>query len=261
MGRSGVKGLNLHQDPSEPSAAAEPPIFNIPRIVVWCLAILVGVHVLRVFLLTPGADTWVVLTFAFIPARYGGPYAAAGWPGGFLADVWTFVTYGFLHGDITHLTLNCIWLAAFGSAVARRVGAERFLILVVVATIAGALAHLAARWGDMVPVIGASGGISGLMGAAIRFAFGRSRIGAPGYGAEALNRRPALPLRDLLRLRNVIVFLAVWFSANIMLGLGLAAGPGMQGGGVAWEAHIGGFLAGFIVFPWIDRRSGRPAET
>jgi membrane associated rhomboid family serine protease len=117
---------------------------------------------------------------------------------------------------------------------------------------AGAFAHLITHRGAMVPMIGASAAISGFMAAAMRFAFQR---GGPlsmfRSGADAGYRVPAAPLTTALRDVRIIAFLAAWFGVNILFGLGSLAIPGLDQA-VAWEAHIGGFLAGLILFALFD---------
>ena len=106
------------------------------------------------------------------------------WPGGLAADIWTFVTYAFLHGDLNHLVFNSIWLLAFGSPVARRFGTWRFLVFFAPSAAAGgALVHLATHFGQLLPMIGASAAISGAMAAVTRFVFRRG-------GPLALWREP-----------------------------------------------------------------------
>ena len=88
-------------------------------------------------------DVEFLLTFAFIPARYDASLVLGGaLPGGFGAEMWTFVTYALIHADWTHFGVNAIWLLPFGSAVARRFGAARFLAFFAVTAAAGAGLHL-----------------------------------------------------------------------------------------------------------------------
>jgi len=99
------------------------PIFNIPAVIVATLAVFVGIHVLRSFVLSSDQDLELLLLFAFIPARYDTALLLEGaLPGGFGAQVWTFVSYAFLHADIAHLGMNSLWFVPFGSAVARHWG-------------------------------------------------------------------------------------------------------------------------------------------
>ena len=92
-------------------------------------------------------------------------------PGGFGADLWTFFSYAFIHADLTHLGLNLAWLVPFGTALARRFGAWRYVVFMLVMAPIGALAHLVTHIGEMDPMIGASAAISGAMAAAMRFVF------------------------------------------------------------------------------------------
>ena len=172
------------------------PIFNIPTVVVALLFALAGVHLVRTLLLSSEQDVELLLTFAFIPARYDSSIVLGGaLPGGGGAQVWTFVSYALLHADWTHYCLNAIWLLPFGSALARRFGAARFLVFFAVTAAAGAAAHLATHPGDQAPVIGASAAISGTMAAAMRFAFQRGGpLGFWRKGEEADYRVPAIPL-------------------------------------------------------------------
>ena len=86
----------------------------------------------------------LLLLFSFIPARYDATVLAQGrCRAGSAREIWTFVTYALIHGDWTHLGLNSVWLLAFGTPVARRFGALRFLAFFAVTAAAGAAAHLA----------------------------------------------------------------------------------------------------------------------
>ena len=104
-------------------------ILNVPPVVAVLIVLLGLVHALLFLLLTPEQTTEFLLLFAFIPARYDTSLTTdIVWPGGLGADIWTFVTYALIHGDLTHLIFNAVWLLAFGSPVARRFGARRRLI-------------------------------------------------------------------------------------------------------------------------------------
>ena len=140
------------------------PALNIPPVIVAVLAVLALVHAVRVFVLTPAQNNELLWLLAFDPMRYGmGLLPPAALPGGLGAQIWTFVTYALLHASWIHLGVNAIWFLPFGSAVARRFGALRFLIFFAVTAAAGALAHLFAYGGQDAPVIGASAAISGTM--------------------------------------------------------------------------------------------------
>jgi membrane associated rhomboid family serine protease len=229
------------------------PILHVPPVVTVTLVVFGVIHAVRVWLLSPRGNVEFLLLFAFIPARYD-PNAllSAIAPGGFGAEVWTFVTYAFIHADVFHLVLNAVWFLAFGSAVARRFGAWRFLLFFAVTAAAGAAVHLVTHFGEFVPMVGASAAISGYMAAAVRFAFQRRGTGTlwPGPDGE-VERAPAAPLTAALADPRVLGFLVVWFGINLLFGVGsLAISGGTQE--VAWQAHIGGFMAGLLLFPLFD---------
>src|SRR5262245_66424717 len=110
-------------------------------------------------------------SFGFVPARYDGSPLPARIPHVAGAEIWTFVTYAFIHGDIFHLGMNSIFFLPFGSAVARRFGNLRVIAFFAVTAAAGALTHLVTHWGESTPMIGASAAVSGFMAGAIGFAF------------------------------------------------------------------------------------------
>ena len=142
------------------------PIFNVPGIVLGLTAAFVIIHVVRLWVLTDEQDIDLLLLFAFIPVRYEGSVAGV-FPGGLGAQVWTFVTYAFLHANWPHVGLNILWLLPFGSALARRFGAVRFFVFMAVTAAAGALAHLVTHEHAIAPMIGASASVSGTMAAAM----------------------------------------------------------------------------------------------
>jgi membrane associated rhomboid family serine protease len=245
------QGLSVNQ-PAE-------PILNVPAVVVATLSAFVAVHVIRVYVLTPDQDLEFLLLFSFIPVRYDGALLLGGaLPGGFGAQIWTFVTYAFIHADVTHIGMNTVWFLPFGSAVARRFGAARFLAFFAVTAACGAATHLAAHAGEMAPVIGASAAVSAMMGASVRFAF---QPGGPLAGWSHKDDQsyqiPAAPLLSALRDPRILIFLAVWFGLNLLFGLGSLPITGARQT-VAWEAHIGGFLAGLLLFSAFDV-TARPA--
>src|SRR3974390_2813188 len=102
-------------------------MFNVPPVVLVLTAVLAAVQAFfSVGLSAEQKDEFLAL-FAFIPARYDATVTAdIVWPGGWAAGVWTFVTYALIHGNLTHLIFNVVWLLAFGSPGARRVGRLRF---------------------------------------------------------------------------------------------------------------------------------------
>src|SRR5687768_8895985 len=105
-----------------------PPAFNVPRVILWLIGLLAGIHLFRLY--GPVSDEAIIYYFAFIPARLSG-MLPIGEGGGLLeqgARFWSVITYSFLHSDWVHWGLNSIWMLAFGTPVARRLGAARFLL-------------------------------------------------------------------------------------------------------------------------------------
>jgi membrane associated rhomboid family serine protease len=232
----------------EPPPAREPLLLLPRALTVYVL--MLGIIHLRV--LSPDLEDWTVAAFGFIPRRYDSTLLAAGFPGGEGAIVWTFVSYSLLHASLSHIGFNVLWLLPFGSALARRFGAVRFFVFMAVTAAAGALAHLVTHEHALEPMIGASASISGAMAAAIRFAFARGSFLSFNRGdADAAAKVPAQPLRQALRDRRVLAFLAIWFGVNVIFGMGSIA-IGTEGASVAWQAHIGGFLAGLLLFSLFD---------
>lgn len=250
------------------------PAFNLPTVILVIGALLFAIHAFVGFM-NPRASFETVLQYGFVPALWtlrldeealrviverivAEDEAGIGRELAFTRYVletgsaapWTLVTYAFLHGSWLHVGLNVIWLAAFGTPVARRIGTPRFLALAFVCALAGALAHWWSHFYDVVPMIGASAAVSGMMAAAARFVFGPH--GGYFQGGRPAHLLPRHSLVEMLRNRSAMVFIGIWFVINLVFGV--AATPlGLVDGGVAWEAHIGGFLAGLFLFPLLDR--------
>lgn len=227
----------------EPIMRQREPVLNLPRVIVVMLGLMWAVQLVRISLLTRGEDLRLLVETAFIPLRYAVPLGEQSW-----AWLWSPLTYSFLHGGMAHLVVNSIWLAAFGSIVARRIGAWRFCLFWLMAAVAAASLHLALHWGEEVPVIGASGVVSGLMGAAARFAFPRNGR----FRRDKAHFLPRLSIAESLTNRTVLIFVGLWFAINALAAFGFGTDPTSMAE-IAWEAHIGGFLCGFLAFSVVDR--------
>lgn len=217
------------------------------------LAALGLVHAVREWLLPEDLDRLLIYSFGFVPARYDASAFIDGViPGGAGASIWSFFTYALIHADLMHLGFNAVWFLAFASPVARRFGPWRFLAFLAVAVAAGALAHLLTHPGALAPMVGASAAISGTMGAAARFAFEPGGPLDSWHGdRSAADRVPAAPLAVALRNPRVIAFVGVWFGLNLLFGLGSLTIAG-ENQTIAWQAHVGGFLAGLLLFAAFD---------
>ncbi|MEQ1647201.1 MAG: rhomboid family intramembrane serine protease [Hyphomicrobiaceae bacterium] len=223
------------------------PIFNAPGIVVAVIALLIGVHVWLEWLPEASAQWWT-LTLGLIPSRFG--TEADMLPGGRSAAVTQWLTHAAVHGDASHLLVNLAFLLAFGAALARRIGNARFLALLLLATLAGAAMFVAIRGFSDVLLIGASGAVSGLLGAVFRFMFVALAAGGSRYFAEASRRVPRLSLQGMWREPMPFRAVASWLVLNLVMAFVLPL-AGITGG-IAWEAHLGGFLFGLLMFRYFD---------
>jgi membrane associated rhomboid family serine protease len=265
-----ISPVNLPPLPQEPS---EPALFA-PTSLLVLIGLMIGLHTYRVFALGlfEDADIRFLDITAFVPARFT-IWAGLVTPEQVISDIraavlelrslkfslfqtfvaygtaalWTLVTYAFLHASWEHVIFNCLWMLVFGSPVMKRFGAFRFMLFFVVTAAAAAVFHAAFNQYDVSVLVGASGAVSGLTAAALRFA-----VGPNGFGASSETwKQPAKPLRVALRDKHVLVFIAVWFGINLLAGLGVPVGGGTDIR-VAWEAHVGGFLAGLLLFSFFD---------
>ena len=226
------------------------PAINLPPVVWGLLVVLSAIHG-ALYLAGPN---WVITAqslFAFNPARFGtAPFYQV--PG---SKWWSFLTYGFLHGDWIHLAANSLWLAIFGKPVATRLGAMRFLALVAIATIAGAVASLVVHFGQNVTVIGISGGVSGVLAAALPIMYSRQASFGLGSDIGMDYLKPLTPLQ-LLTSREAMVFGALWLGLQLFTAASqhLTGTAFLEERVVAWEAHVAGFAAGLVAFYLLDRK-------
>ena len=238
---------------------SKEPVFNAPASVVRCLVLLVVVHVVLWHVLPvllpgdmAGRIGWLL---AFIPARYVD--LADKSPLELGAAVWSFLTHQLVHGDATHLLLNSAWLLVFGGAIAQRIGGARFLAFAVISGFVGALTFLALRFGDPVPMVGASGAVSGLMGGAFRFFFAALDQGGFARFRDNPKSIPLMTVRETLSDRRLQVVAGVLVVINLLTVLGSSSLT--SGDGIAWEAHLGGFLFGLLGFQLFEpKRPQRP---
>jgi membrane associated rhomboid family serine protease len=209
----------------ESSTPRREPIINAPLVVTATAGLLVALHALVSFQGQEAQqDIWV--EFAVFPYRF---FLAQGVPDAYpdvMSKFLTLVSAALLHANWMHVLVNSAMLLAFGAPTARFMGpgwsgAGRWMLLLVVAIAAGSVLFLLVEGAGGPPMVGASGGTSGLMGAA--FLIDRSgRLRSP------LSRE----------------FLGVALVFALLNALLVFMGPQLLGSGIAWEAHAGGFIGG-----------------
>lgn len=152
----------------------------------------------------------------------------------------TLLTSIFMHGGIAHIFGNMIFLLIFGDNIENRIGHFRYLIFYLLCGLIASLAHvfttIAFDGNPIIPTLGASGAISGVLG---------------GYILLFPKRRVRVIMFYFLTEVPAIVALGLWFAFQLFSGIG-ALGGGTQEGGVAYAAHIGGFIAGLILIKFFD---------
>jgi len=169
-----------------------------------------------------------IVTYGLVPARYTVPSLSAYFTPA--QQVFSFLSFMFIHGGFLHLLGNMWSLYIFGDNVEDRLGSFRYLLFYLLCGFASGMAHLVANLHSEVPTIGASGAIAGVMGAYM-VSFPRSRI---------LTLIPMFIFFPLIEVPAVF-FLGVWFLFQF---LNAASTAGQ--GGIAWWAHIGGFIFGIL---------------
>jgi hypothetical protein len=170
-----------------------------------------------------------IVTYGLVPARYSVPEIGAYFSNG--QQAMAFITFMFLHGGFWHLLGNMWSLYIFGDNVEDRLGPFRYLIFYVLCGLASGLSHLFLNWQSQAPTIGASGAIAGVMGAYL-ILYPRSKI---------LTLIPILIFPLFVEI-PAYFFLGIWFLLQFLS----AAGSQAQAGGIAWWAHIGGFVFGIV---------------
>jgi hypothetical protein len=187
----------------------------------------------------------VVFFFGIIPARYTIPQIAARLSfGGLVVPI--FVSM-FLHGGWLHLLANMLFLFVFGRSIEDRFGHLKFLLIYFLGGLGGALVHIVLNAGSRVPTIGASGAIAGVLGAYfVSFPSARITTLLPIFFFFWTVELPALLL------------LGYWFLIQFFSGFQMQAIQSATAGGVAWWAHVGGFIVGVLLALTLRPQRRRP---
>jgi membrane associated rhomboid family serine protease len=197
--------------------------------------------------LAPHASDAFIKTYGLVPYRFEAALRGArATPEQALLPLFTCM---FLHGGFLHIIGNMLFLWIFGGNVEDRFGAIPYLIFYIVCGIGSGIAQVMFTWGSHVPSIGASGAISGVLGAYIVL-FPGSRI---------LTLVPIIIIPWTVRL-PAFIFIGLWFAIQFLNGLNsLGSKVAAASGGVAVWAHVGGFLLGALIAIPV-RLNSRPAD-
>ncbi len=204
------------QEKAQNKGGPREPMINMPPFTKYALGILIGLYFLTAVLLPTSISDWLYYNFGFIPEKFqSGTFD--------LFSLTSPITHMVLHGSWVHVIMNAFMLAAFGSGVERWLGAKKTIYVFIFSGLAGAALHFLLNTGSPYPMIGASGGISGLFAAAIVM----MNRGGPEMGGKF----------------GILPFALLWIGLSI--GFGMLGGP--DGSMIAWAAHVGGFLGGFAI--------------
>lgn len=206
---------------NEVDPSSHEPLINMPPFTKYLLGILISIHLIMTFLFNHTQYEWIILNLGFIPGRFSG--ATAFEP---LALLTPF-THMFFHGGWLHLGMNTIMLLAFGSGIERWMGGKKMCAFFIACGLFGVALHFALNSHSTIPVIGASGGISGLFAAALVM-LNKNNIGMTG-------RFGLWPIAIL------------WVAISVLFGFVDTPQIGVEKEEIAWAAHVGGFLGGFAV--------------
>lgn len=238
------------EQPDGPSAGREP-VFLLPGSVTAVIGILVAIHVAATFVLNEDGMLQMLFWFAFQPLRI---VAMADDPSIGVPLLWTPFTHALLHGGWDHLLVNIAWFAIFATPVARRYGAGPMLAIFFVSAAAGAALFAASTLYSGSYLVGASGGVAGLTGAACRFIFQPVLFAQhPETGQRIPLGRKLASLGELMRDSRARLFIVLWVGLNAAAPLlPLLTGTEL---GIAWQAHLGGFAAGILMVGLFERRT------
>ena len=182
---------------------------------------LIVMNVLFFFVELSGGDAFI-MQWAFVPSRFlANP----------VGDFLTLFTSMFMHAGWVHLGGNMLYLWIFGDNVEDRFGHGKFIVFYLICGLAATFAQLAFSLGSNVPNLGASGAIAGVLGAYLMM-FPQGRV-------QVLMGRGVIPMPAL-------IVIGLWFVLQLFSGIGTIAGTA-DTGGVAYMAHVGGFIAGFVL--------------
>ncbi|MCS6762467.1 MAG: rhomboid family intramembrane serine protease [Candidatus Devosia symbiotica] len=236
--------------PENIAPAGREPVFLLPGAVMAVIGVLVAIHLTSIFVLNQDGMTQLLFWFAFQPLRI---VAATSDLSLAVPLIWTPFTYILMHGSWDHLLFNAVWFAIFATPIVRRYGAGPMLAIFFVSAASAALFVVTTLYSGAY-LIGASGGISGLTGAAVRFIFQPVIVAVHSEtGKRMIVGCKLAGLREIWSDSRTRSFVLIWVVLNAAVPLlPLFTGAAVS---VAWQAHLGGFIAGLLLVGIFERRS------
>ncbi len=239
------------QDQRDAAVPSRQPIFNLPPLVAAIAGLFVAIQAADSFVLNDSTRQELLVWLAFIPYRIVDISTA---PGGVWPLLWTPFTHAFLHAGWEHVLLNTVWFVIFATPIAGRYGTTKLIGLFLLSALAGAIAFAATTLPGFAILIGASGGVAGLTGAAVRFIFQPIHVKTdPETGERIVLGRHLATIAQVFRHPTARIFTIMWIILNGIVPLVPLFMPGMQVE-IAWQAHLGGFLFGFLAVPFLEKR-------
>ncbi|WDR03681.1 rhomboid family intramembrane serine protease [Devosia algicola] len=237
------------QDGGNVGESERQPIFLLPGIVTALIGLITAIHIAATLVLNQNGQLQLIYWFAFLPARIAASTQQLDLA---LPLIWTPFTHALLHAGWEHLIFNMAWLAIFGTPVARRYGAIPMLVIFFLTSAAGAAFFAVTDWNSGAYLVGASGGIAGLTGAGVRFMFQPVIVTQhPETGERIVLGRKLASLSEVMREPRARTFSLFWLILNAAVPLyPLFTGEVVQ---IAWQAHLGGFIAGFVLVGLFER--------
>ncbi|SEP96082.1 Membrane associated serine protease, rhomboid family [Devosia sp. YR412] len=239
------------QPPVKPGPSGREPVFLLPGSVTAVIGVLLAIHLASTVVLNQDGYLQLVFWFAFQPLRI---VAAPSDPSLAIPLLWTPFSHALLHGGWEHVLVNSAWFAIFATPVARRYGAGPMLAIFFVSAAGGAALFAATTLLSGSYLIGASGGVAGLTGAACRFIFQPVIVANhPETGERVVLGRRLASFADLWRDSRARFFILIWVVLNAAVPL-LPLVTGMEMS-VAWQAHLGGFFGGILMVGLFERKA------
>ncbi|WP_019218466.1 rhomboid family intramembrane serine protease [Bartonella florencae] len=235
-----MKYVNQQNNVSFFPKKPKEPLLNVPFIIVFLIALCFCIYIIPQYFFSHTLSLESFELFSFTPMLFKAEP---------LAFCYTIISYSFMHGSFQHVAFNMAWLLVFGSPLVRHLGGLRFLVFWILTAIIAVLTYFVFHQNSAISLVGASGAVCGMVGAIVRYGFPLNYLGDSIRNERFLG--PLLPVKKVLRSKSVLVFVSVWLSIDLTIGIfsSLFVGEDVS---IAWEAHIGGFFSGFFLIGFLD---------